>query len=455
MLITMDLAKDILQKAKAVSDEAEVYLNTREHLSIDVLDQKIESVDNVTDGGIALRLIKDKKIGFAYTADFDEHSIETLVAQALDNSKSSAPDEIVGFPEPKPQTASMDLVEADIAETPLDQKEKFALEMEEAAHSYDNRIKITQKISYTDSLSTTVIANSKGVDIIYKKAICGAFADVIAEENELMESGMWMKFSTKFKDLDARYIGEEAAKRAALMLGAKPEKSGRAPVVLSPYASSTLLSAISPALSAESAQKGKSVFVSGIDKRIASIKLNITDSGILKDGLSSAPYDDEGVPSRETIIIKDGSLRSFIHDSYTAKKACLPAGRVKTSSTANSSRNSFMSQPGIQPTNLFIKPGIKTQDEMINAMSKGFLVKNIMGAHTINPISGDFSIGFSGFLIENGKISRPVRSMTIAGNILDVFNHIEEVGSDIMFFPHSGNIGSPSILIANLSVSGI
>jgi len=448
MLITKDLAKSILQKAKAVSDEAEVYLNTREGLNIDVLDQRIESVDNVTDGGIALRIIKDKKMGFAYTADFDEHSIETLVAQSLDNSKSSAPDENVGFPEPKPQSAAMNLVEPDIAGTSLEQKEKFALEMEAAAHSYDNRIKITEKISYTDSLSTTVIANSKGVDIIYRKAICGAFADVIAKEDELMESGMWLKFSTRLKDLDPRYVGGEAAKRAVIMLGAKPEKSGRAPVVLSPFASSTLLSAISPALSAESIQKGKSVFASGIDKRVASIKLNITDSGILKDGLSSAPYDDEGVPTRETVIIKDGTLRSFLHDCYTAK-------RGRSISTANSSRSSFMAQPGIQPTNLFIKPGLKTSDEIVNAMSKGFLVTNIMGAHTINPISGDFSIGFSGFLIENGKISRPVRSMTIAGNILDLFNHIEEVGSDIMFFPHNGNIGSPSMLIANLSVSGI
>ena len=282
----------------------------------------------------------------------------------------------------------------------------------------------------------------------YRKARCGAFADVIAKEDELMERGMWLKFSTRLKDLDPRYVGGEAAKRAVIMLGAKPEKSGRAPVVLSPFASSTLLSAISPALSAESAQKGKSVFISGIDKRIASIKLNISDSGILKDGLSSVPYDDEGVPSRETVIIKDGSLRSFLHDSYTAK-------RGGSASTANSSRSSFKAQPDIQPTNLYIKPGLKTQDEMINAMSKGFLVKNIMGAHTINPISGDFSIGFSGFLIENGKISRPVRGMTIAGNILDVFNHIEEVGSDIMFFPHNGNIGSPSILISSLSVSGI
>ena len=88
-------------------------------------------------------------------------------------------------------------------------------------------------------------------------------------------------------------------------------------------------------------------------------------------------------------------------------------------------------------------------------MSKGLLVTNIMGAHTINPISGDFSIGFSGFFIDNGQIIRPVRGMTIAGNILDVFNHIEEIGSDIMFFPHSGSIGSPSILIFGLSVSGI
>ncbi|MFH1709585.1 MAG: TldD/PmbA family protein [bacterium] len=448
MPVAKDLAKNILRNAKAVADEAEVYICTREQLKIDVMDQNTESVDNITDGGLALRLIKNKKMGFAYTADLDEHSIETLIGQALDISTSAASDENFGFPAPKAQTAPLTLVEADISGTKLEDKLKLALDIEKAAYSFDKRIKKSEKISYQDSISTTVLVNSKGVDITYQKAVCGAFAEVIAEDNGLMETGSWLQFSTAFNSLDAKYIGEEAAKRAALMLGAKQEKSGRSPVILSPYVASTLVSAISPALSAEYVQKGKSLFTGAIDKRVASIKFNLIDSGILKNGVSSVPYDDEGIPTRGTIVIKDGCLRSFLQDSYTAKKG-------KTSSTANSFRSSFKSQPEIQPTNLYVQPGFKSQEEMISGSSKGFLVTNIMGAHTINPISGDFSIGFSGFLIENGKISRPVRGMTIAGNILDVFNHIDEIGSDLMFFPHNGSIGAPSILIFGLSVSGI
>jgi PmbA protein len=448
MLITKDLAKNILYKVKTKADEAEVYASSIKQLKIDVINRKIESVDNVSEGGLALRVIKNKKLGFAYTADLDEHSLETLIGQALANSESSQADENIGFPGPKAQAASITLVEGDIRDTSLEDKTKLALEIEKAAYSFDKRIKMSEKISYMDSVSTIVIANSKGVNVLYEKAVCGAFAEVIAEDNGLMETGSWLKYSTAFKDLDAKYIGEEAAKRAALMLGARQEKSGRAPILLSPYAGSILISAIAPALSAEYVQRGKSIFAGAVDKRVASFKLNLIDSGILKGGTSSVPYDDEGVPTRETILIKDGTLKSFLHNSYTAKES-------KMSSTANSFRGSFKSQPEIQPTNLYVRPGFKTQEEMIGGMSIGLLVNNIMGAHTINPISGDFSIGFSGFLIENGKISRPVRGMTIAGNIFDVFNHIDEIGSDLMFFPHSGSIGSPSILIFGLSVSGI
>lgn len=448
MLITKDLAKNILKNAKKKADEAEVYIGSRRELRIDVINRKIESMDNVEEGGVSLRIIKDKKAGFAYSADLDEHAIETMIDQAVENSKSSMPDENIGFPAPKVQAASIDLVDNDIIETKIEDKLKLALETEKAAYSFDKRVKKTEKISYSDSISTTVIANSKGINIQYEKAVCGAFADVIAEENGVMEGGSWFKFSMAYKDLDPKYIGEEAAKRAMMMLGAKQEKSGRSQVLLSPFAGSILVSAISPALFAESVQKGKSLFVNAMDKRVASIKLNLIDSGILRQGTSSVPYDDEGVPTGETIIIKDGNLKSFLYDSYTAKKS----GK---SSTANSFRSSFKSQPEIQPTNLYVKPGFKTQDEIMSSISKGFLVTNIMGAHTINPISGDFSIGFSGFLIERGKISRPVRGMTIAGNILDVFGHIEEIGSDLMFFPHNGSVGAPTLLILSLSVSGI
>jgi PmbA protein len=448
MPVTKDLVKKLLNNAKKKSDEAEVYAATTKQLKIDVMDQKPGSVDNVTEGGLSLRIIKDKKPGFAYTADFDENSLELLVDHAVENSKSAQPDEYADLPAPKKQTKALKLTDPGIEGAKLSDKLELALQLEGYARSFDVRVKKTEKVSYMDSVSSIFIANSKGVDVHYEKTVCGAFADVIAEENGMMESGSWNKFAVNFNDLDPKYIGEEAARRAVMMLGAKQEKSGRAPVILSPYAGSILISAIFPALSAEYAQKGKSLFISAMDKLVASPKLNLTDSGILSGGTASAPYDDEGTPTQETAIIKDGILRTYLHDSYTAKKG-------KKTSTANAFRASFMSQPSIQPTNLYVKPGSISKDEIIGGISKGFFVTSIMGAHTINPITGDFSVGFSGFFIDNGKISKPVRGMTLAGNLLDVLSHIEEIGSDLMFFQHGGNIGSPSMLIRSLSVSGI
>ena len=447
MPLTKDIVKQLVRDAKKRTDEAEVYVTTAKHLNIDVIDQKIESVDNVTEGGLGLRIIKDKKLGFAYTADIHEEAVDALIDQAIENSKSSFPDEFIGFPFPKQQNAQMVLVEKDIEGTKLSDKIALAMRMEKAAHSFDNRVKKTEKVIYTDSVTTTIIMNSKGIDVQYEKAFCGAAADVIAEEGSMMESGSWMKFAASLKEIDPDNIGEEAARRAVMMLGAKQEKSGRAPVLLAPYAGSIIISAVFPALSAEFAQKGKSLFISAMDKRVAFPKFNLIDSGVMQGGVSSVPYDDEGVPTQETTIIKDGNLRSFLHDSYTAKKG-------KTSSTANAFRSSFMSQTSIQPTNLYVRPGPASQAEIISRMSKGFLVTSIMGAHTINPITGDFSVGFSGIFIDNGKISHPVRGMTIAGNMLDVLSHIEDVGSDLTFFQHGGNIGSPSLLISALSVSG-
>lgn len=447
MPVTIDLAREILQKAKSLSDEAEVYIHLKKQLKIDVLNQKIESMDDVSDGGLSVRLIKNNRMGFAYTADFDESALDLAVSQAANNMGIFPADVELGFPGPAKQSKNIELVDKDIVQAKLEDKVQLAMNAERAAYALDKRVKKSEKVFYEDIFTITILANSKGVNIAYNKAVCGLFAEVIAEDAGLMETGMWLMFSNKYKELDPGNIGSEAARRAVYMLGAKPEKSGKAPVVLSPYAASTLVSALSPALSAEYVQKGKSIFRNSLEKPVASRKLTLIDCGILETGISSVPYDDEGIPTGETILIKDGYLKSFLHNNATAKKDNIR-------STANSFRGSFKSQPEIQPSNLYVKQGLNPQSMIIDGISKGFLITNIMGAHTINPISGDFSIGFSGFLIENGKQTKPVRGMTIAGNILDIFNHIEEIGSDLMFFPHNGNIGTPSMLVASLSVSG-
>jgi PmbA protein len=448
MQIDKELTKRILSKAKtAGADEAEVFINFNKHLKIDVMGQKIEALDNVEDGGLAIRVIKGGKMGFAYTADLENDVLDEVVAQAIENSKPLTADKANCFAMPDASIKQMALVDKDIKDTDILAKKLLAMEIESVAKAYDPRIKKIEKISYFDTASSTYIANTNGINVNYEKTICGAMADVIALDNNQMETGSWISYRTKYKDINPKEVGTIAAKRAVQMLGAKSMQSGRASVIFTPYAAVSLISALIPAFSADFAQKGKSIFINSIDKPIASTKFTLIDSGVMPGAPGTVPFDDEGVLSKENYLIKDGYLRSFLYNSYTAKKAGKP-------STSNGFRDSFKSLPEILPSNMYVKPGSKGQAELIDKMNKGFLIDTIMGAHTINPISGDFSIGFSGQFVENGKISRPVRGMTIAGNILEILNHIDDVGSDIDFFPHGGNCGSPSLLIANLSISG-
>ncbi len=197
-------------------------------------------------------------------------------------------------------------------------------------------------------------------------------------------------------------------------------------------------------LSAEAVQKGKSLFANRLGKMVGAIALKIIDNGLLPNQIGTAPFDDEGTPCQKTILINDGILTNYLQNAYTAKKG-------NTQSTGNAARGGFKTLPAIGPTNLYIEPGKKSQSEIVKAINKGLLVTRLMGIHTINPISGDFSIGAAGLVIENGKITHPVRGITIAGNIIDMLEAIEEVASDLRFI---GNVGAPSLLINHISISG-
>jgi PmbA protein len=448
MRLTLKQAQALTSTAKKKgADEAEIFASESRTQKIDVLDGKIEASDNLQTGGMAVRVIKDKRSGFAYTAEIEEDAFESAIDHAIENSKTTARDENLCFAEPKTQAVKLSLVDKAIDTTDIRKKADIALQIETSARSFDPRVKITEKISYDDTSIKTIIVNSRGVAVEYEKTVFGAYADVIAVDKNIMESGSWAQYCMNLEDLNAELIGLTAAKKAVEMLGGTAEKSGMASVIFSPNAATTLLAALAPALSAESVQKGKSLFANAVDKPVASRKLTLIDSGILPDQVGSVPYDDEGTLTGELVLINEGFLKGFLYDPYTAKKG----GKAPT---GNSFRMSFMSTPSISPTNLYIKPQLKAPDELMNGMNKGFLVETIMGAHTINPVSGDFSVGFAGMLIENGKPSRPVKGMTISGNIMDILSHVEDIGSDLHFFPQNGNTGSPSLLIANLSVSG-
>lgn len=440
-------AQQILDKIKSV-DEAEVFFSSSKSLSIDVLDGKVESVEEVQDQGLGIRIIKDQKLGFAFTSEFDESVIEETINKAIENAKNTEADEWNGLPISENQkirkSEDQEYFDEKISRVPVKEKIERALLIEKAAYQADKRVKKTEKVSYFETENEVWLVNSKGLDVSCKRNYCSAFAEVIAIQDNEMEAGYGMNHVTNFDDLNFEAVGYEAAKHAVQLLGAKNLSSQNIPLVIDPQVASQLLEILVAPLSSESVQKGKSLFAGKVGQAIGSSILTIIDNGRLEKGIGSTPFDGEGVPTQETKLIEQGQLKTFFYNTYTANKG-------KTKSTGNAARGSFQSLPAIGPTNLYIQTGSQTQDEIVKGITKGLYVVNIMGAHTANPISGDFSFGASGIMIENGKLTYPVRSITIAGNLIDLLKHLKAVGSDLRFF---GSIGAPTLLFEGITVSG-
>ena len=445
MLDHSTLASSTLNKILRRSiDQAEVFLVSEKTTKIDVLNQKIESMDEIYEFGMAVRLIKEHKLGFSYTSDLEESVIEDIIDQAIANAASSSEDRSNILPSPSAVTGDLSIFDPMIGKTPVQKKIELALKIEDSAYQTDPRINKTEKISYSDSEAEVWIVNSHGINVSYKTNCCGAHADMIAVQNGEMESGFCISYKKRFKGLLPEEVGKEAAAKAVELLGAKTIPSQKIPLILDPFIGTQILEALSSALSSESVQKGKSLFADKVGKIVGSDILSIIDNGKLPNGLATTPFDGEGIPTQETRLIEAGVLNAFLYNSYTANKG-------NTGSSGNAIRASFKSLPAVGPTNLYINSGNQSADSIIGSVKKGLYVTRVMGIHTANPISGDFSLGAAGIMIENGEKTYPVRGITIAGNLIDLLKAVEAVGSDLRFF---FSLGAPTLRTSALSVSG-
>ncbi|MBU0672329.1 MAG: TldD/PmbA family protein [Candidatus Margulisbacteria bacterium] len=441
--------KEILKKiqAKAV-DQAEVYLSSNRSLSIDVLDGKIETIKEIADIGCGIRVIKNKKLGFAYTSEFDEAVLADTIDQAINNAQSSEADEFHSLPRSTVVSSAvvqgLDLFDPTIGKTLIKEKIQLALQMEESAYQADQRVKKTERVQFSEGEGEVWVVNSNGVDAKYKSNLCGGFAQMIAGHDHGMEAGFGLSFVKKLADFDPETVGQEAAQRATELLGAKSLKSQKLALVIAPHVGTDILSALVAALSADAVQKGKSMFADKLGQLVGANVLTVIDNGRLENGLSTAPFDGEGVPTQEKKLIADGKLLTFLYNTYAANK-----GQVN--STGNAVRGSFKGLPGIGTTNLYIPAGKDHPDKIIKSLKKGLYVTRVMGMHTVNPISGNFSVGAAGIMIENGQKTYPVRGITISGNLIEMLKQVEAVGSDLKFIE---DVGSPTLLIHDMTVSG-
>jgi len=239
---------------------------------------------------------------------------------------------------------------------------------------------------------------------------------------------------------------EEAAQRAAGLLGASRLPTARVPVALDPYAGAAILGVLTNSFSGEAVLKRRSLLEGKLGEAVASPIVSIVDDARLVDGLSSRPFDGEGVPSRRTELVKAGVLQGFLHNTYTARRS----GAASTASAVRS----YKSVPDVGVSNLVLEPGERARADLLRGVTDGLYVAQLHGLHTVNPVSGEFSLGVTGHWIRGGELAQPIREMTIAGNLIELLRKVVTLANDLRFTFAGGFCGSPTVLIEELSVAG-
>ncbi len=425
--------------------EAEAFVLSSRNLLVEVKKDDIESLESSIDHGYCIRVIKDGREGFSFSTD--PRGIEECVNKAIAVSQWSDEDEHLGLPSDE-KHSDVDTFDNKIEGLDEDAVTEMALSVERAATGLDRRITKTRKTSVSTSYGDIIIKNSKGLEKRSSFSSISSHIMVVAEDRKDSQTGWDYQGCRYLADMDFERIGRTAAKRALQLLGAEKCSPAKAMVILDSATSVEFLSILASTLTAESVQKGKSLLEGRLGDRIASERIDIVDDGLIDRYMGSRPFDAEGVPTRSKVPIEKGVLKGYLHNTYTAKKDGV-------SSTGNAVRSGFKSIPSVGITNLFIRPSAGSSElpltELISSVDDGIFITEAMGIHTANPISGDFSVGVTGIWIKGGKFSNPVKEAVMSGNILDLYRNVEACSDDLRFY---GKIGSPSLLIRDLDISG-
>jgi len=415
-----------------------------DRVSIGVRGQEVDKFQQSTSSGLAIRVVREDRLGFAYVIGGDPQGIERAVGEALASAQASDPEPGFSLAGPVEAPPSVEVFDPELAADPVEAKVARAKQLAAAALEADPRVVHVQPAEFSSAVSTLRLLTSHGLDFIHRGTTASAGALAMAAQDGEQEMG-WESHSARFlAEIDPQALGREAGRRAAAFLGARPVGDGRYDVVLDNSVATQFLDLLAASLQGDSLLKGRSLLGGKQGSQIVSPQVSLVDEGTLPRGLGSGSLDDEGVAMSRKVLVEAGVLRGFVFDR-------LWGARAGQDSTGNGMRASLKAPPGVGFSNLYLEPGSAGPQELESRLERGLVISEIMGGHTADPVSGEFSFGAAGFLVEKGRRVRPVKSIAIAGQVLRLFQAVAEVGSDLRFF---GRQGSPSLLISHMSVSG-
>ncbi len=434
---------EIAEKALKASmrfgaNEAEVYIMESQKTSVNIKKNLIEGAKENIAAGIGIRAIVNGAVGFAST------NVMSLIDDTAKSAVSSAmaqeddPD-WKALPSNQKYPSVSGIMDKEIKDMQLDECISHAVEMIGGASTTPDII-VTSG-SFSRSHGKRLIMNTNGVEVLEEGTGVSGFADVITSSGET--STAYDFAISRNNDIDFGAIGRNAAELAKRSQGTISIEPCRTEVIMHPFAISDLIeNAFMPSIDADNVQKGRSSLTGKIGEAIANERLSIYDSGLLEGGIGTGIADEEGVASQHTTIINKGTFESYLYDTYTA-------GKDDVKSTGNASRNSYLSTPSVGSRNFVLD---YPQSDLIADTDNGIYVNTVIGAHTANGISGDFSVeARNAFTIKNGSLGRPIKSLMISGNIFEILRNINGSGNDVR---NVGGTITSSVRVADMSVVG-
>jgi TldD protein len=430
--------QEILREAlKEGGEFADLFFEQTHSVVIICEEDRIEKVISGLDTGVGLRILFGRKTFYGFTTEISKESLFNLANRISRSAKEGGEERATSLPlSNRPSFSSHSIFKSP---HPV-QKHPDGVSMEErvsmvkrangVARRLDPHVQQV-KVLYRDVHQKLSISNSEGLFIEGERVGTVFSVQAVSAKGDIIQTGYEPVGGTMgFELLDLHppeEVAEVAAKRSLLMLSARKAPMGRMPVVLSSEAGGTMIhEAIGHGLEADLAQQGLSVYSKRLGEEVASSLITVVDDPTLPQKRGSYAFDDEGVPSRRTVLVEKGILKSYLYDRLTA----LEEG---VESSGNGRRESYQQKPIPRMSNTMILPGGMSPGEIVHSVEKGLFVKK-MGGGQVNTVNGDFIFEVSeGYLIEKGSLGEPVRGAILIGNGPQVLKDIDRVGNDLGF----------------------
>jgi PmbA protein len=480
----LDLAEAVVAHARG-GEQVEAYVSRSSDTQLRVHDGGVEQLAVAETLGVGVRVVADRRQGFAYCGSFDAGTLAETVAEARDNAAFAEPDELAGLAEPDGvEPADLDLWRSDLAAVPTDRKVALLLDLERAVRAADPRIVGFESCDYADTLDETAVVTTTGIRRATRATGCEIVAYPLASDGGETQYGFGFSVGRSFDDLDLDTAARDAVDRAVRLLGATKPPSGRLTIVLDPWVTAQLVGIVAGTLAGEEVIKGRSLFAGRVGEQVAAPGVTVVEDPTDPRAWGAATVDDEGLATRRVPLVEAGVLAGYAHSTWTARRFaaaedpnCVPeagpsglrnarspagggagAGRTgglagAVASTGSAVRSGFKTTPTAGCRAVTLAPGTRTAAELIAGVDDGVLVQEVSGLHSgVNPVSGDLSTGAEGLRIRNGEVAEPLREFTIASTLQRLLHDVTGVGSDLTWLPISA--AGLTLVVADVAISG-